>query len=74
MITRLTIPGATSVHAIRAIYTALTIVEGITALDLALGRATVTHDGRATEAALRDAIATAGYEVGEFVEERKRLV
>lgn len=71
--THLRISGMTSVHAIRAIQTALAMVDGLTHIDLSLGRATIEHDGRATEAALRDCIAVAGYEVTEVVEERRRL-
>ena len=73
VITTLTIGGMTSVHAVRAIETALTPVAGITRLDVALGRATIQHDGRATPEALREAIALAGYEVREVREERGRL-
>jgi copper chaperone CopZ len=71
--TRLTIGGMTSVHAVRAVETALTPVPGIVRLEITLGRATIEHDGRATPAALRDAIAAAGYEVREVREERGRL-
>jgi copper chaperone CopZ len=73
MTTRLRITGMTSVHAARAITTALTMVDGITRVDLTLGGATVEHDGRATPEALRTAIALAGCEVAELVEEPRRL-
>ncbi len=73
IVTRLTIAGMTSVHAVRAIETALTPVAGIARLDVSLGRATIEHDGRATPDALRDAIALAGYEVCELTEERGGL-
>ena len=63
----------TSVHAVRAVVTALTPVPGITALDVTLGGATVDHDGRATADALRAAIAAAGYEVTAAAEERRQL-
>lgn len=71
--TSLRIAGMTSVHAVRAVRTALAAVDGITALDVSLGRATVEHDGRATPPALRAAIEVAGYEVVEAVEERRGL-
>jgi copper chaperone CopZ len=74
MITTLTISGMRSVHATRAVFTALTAVDGITSADVQLGRAVIEHDGRATAEALRDAIAAAGYEVTEIKEERRRLV
>lgn len=71
--TRLTITGMRSVHSVHAIFTALTAVDGILRTDVALGRATIEHDGRATCAALVEAIAVAGYEVAECIEERRRL-
>jgi copper chaperone CopZ len=73
MRTRLRILGMTSQHSIRAVFTALTPVEGILAVDVALGSVEIEHDGRATVAALRDAIAVAGYEVDVVEEERRRL-
>jgi copper chaperone CopZ len=60
-------------HCIRAVFTALTPVEGIISADVVLGAVDVEHDGRATVEALRAAIAVAGYEVAEAVEERRRL-
>ncbi len=74
MITRLAIPGMMSTHCVTAVFTALTAVEGIARADVVIGRATIEHDGRATAHALRAAIAVAGYEVAEIVEERRRLV
>ena len=72
-ITRLTIRGMTSVHAARAIFTALAGVEGVELADVGRGIATVEHDGRATEAALRAAVALAGFDVTEIREERRVL-
>ena len=62
-----------SIHAIRAVYTALQSVEGIAHADVSRGGATIEHDGRATAERLRDAVASAGFEVAEIVEERRRL-
>ena len=67
-----TIRGMIAVHSVRAVFTALAGVEGIASADVELGRATIEHDGRATPERLREAIALAGYEVDEVVEERKR--
>lgn len=72
-IARLTIRGMSSVHASRAIFTSLAGVEGVTQADVGRGGAVVEHDGRASEAALRDAVALAGFEVLEFTEERRVL-
>jgi copper chaperone CopZ len=62
-----------SVHAVRAIYTALQSVEGITEANVSRHAAVIEHDGRATANLLRDAVASAGCEVLEVVEERRRL-
>jgi copper chaperone CopZ len=62
-----------SVHAVRAVYTALQGVEGIVRADVSRQGATIEHDGRATVEQLRHAVANAGYEVAEINEERRRL-
>jgi copper chaperone CopZ len=62
-----------SIHAVRAIYTALQGVEGILRADVSRSVATIEHDGRATADRLREAIAIAGYEISEIVEEKRRL-
>ena len=66
------IGGMHSVHSVRAVYTALAAVPGVTTAEVALGRASIDHDGRATVAALREAIALAGCELLETTEERQR--
>jgi copper chaperone CopZ len=66
------IGGMRSVHCARAVYTALAAVPGVTAAEVAVGRATIDHDGRATADDLRSAIAVAGYELLETTEERQR--
>jgi copper chaperone CopZ len=63
----------TSVHAVRAIYTALQGVEGIVQADVSRRGAIIEHDGRATTQRLRDAVRSAGYDVLEIVEEKRRL-
>ena len=73
MRTRLRILGMSTPHCIRAVFTALTSVEGIVSADVVLGSVEVEHDGRATADALREAIAVAGYEVAEVAEERRQL-
>jgi copper chaperone CopZ len=73
MRTRLRILGMSTPHCIRAVFTALTPVEGIVSADVVLGSVEVEHDGRATADALREAIAEAGYEVAEVAEERRQL-
>ena len=66
------IGGMRSVHAVRAVYTALAGVPGVTAAEVVLARATIDHDGRTTVDALREAIAIAGCELLETTEERQR--
>lgn len=73
VLTQLTIAGMRSVHSVRAIYTALTAVDGITHAEVRLGSADITHDGRATCAALSKAIELAGYQVESCEENRRRL-
>jgi copper chaperone CopZ len=63
----------TSVHASRAIFTALAGVDGIVLADVGQGSATVEHDGTVTAAALQEAVALAGYAVVEMREERRVL-
>jgi len=72
-VTTLTIAGMPAVHAVRAVFTALAAVDGITSADVELGRAVIEHDGRATDEALRDAIAVAGFEVTAVRTERGGL-
>jgi len=62
-----------SVHAVRAIYTALQGIEGIIQADVSRQGATIEHDGRATAELLREAVGAAGYDVIEIREERRRL-
>ena len=73
MRTRLRIVGMSTPHCIRAVFTALTPVEGIISAEVVLGAVEVEHDGRATGEALRKAIAVAGYEVAEVIELRRQL-
>ena len=70
--TTVRIAGMRSVHCVRAVFTALAGVEGITRADVTMGRAVVEHDGRATPERLRAAVALCGYEVEESTEERPR--
>jgi copper chaperone CopZ len=60
---QVTIEGMIAVHAKHAVFTALAAVDGITHCDVELGRAVLEHDGRATEVAIRAAVAAAGFEV-----------
>lgn len=59
----LTIAGMPAVHARHAVFLALGAVDGVRSAEVELGRAVVEHDGRATEAALRAAVAAVGFEL-----------
>ena len=72
--TTLTIAGMPAVYAARAVFTALASVEGIAHADVSLGRAVIEHDGRATPDKLRAAVALAGCEVTEVIEDRRRAL
>ena len=67
------IEGMSCQHCVRAVFTALTPVEGILSADVTIGSVVVEHDGRATIDVLRDAIAVAGYDAVVAEEERRRL-
>ena len=73
MITRVRVEGMTCQHCVRAVFTALTAVEGITRADVSIGTVEVEHDGRVTVAKLRDAIAVAGYSVRDGETNRRAL-
>ena len=73
MQTTVSIQGMSSAHAVRAVFTALAGVNGIDRADVSLGKAVIDHDGTVTVAAIRDAVAIAGYEIGEVAENRRIL-
>jgi copper chaperone len=73
MITRARIEGMTCQHCVRAVFTGLTAVEGITRAEVSIGAVEVEHDGRVTVEQLREAIAVAGYAVGGAETDRRRL-
>jgi len=60
-------------HCVRAVFTALTAVEGITQADVRIGSVEVEHDGRVTVDQLREAIAVAGYSIGSAETNRRAL-
>ncbi len=59
----LTISGMLAIHARHAVFTALSGVEGILRAEVEMGRAVVEHDGRVSEATLRESLAAAGCEL-----------
>ena len=73
MTTTVTVKGMSCVHCVRAVFTSLAGVEGIKRADVSIGRAVIEHDGSVTPEQIRDAIATAGYEVEGFTDDRRSL-
>jgi copper chaperone len=73
MITRIKIDGMSCQHCVRAVFTSLAAVEGITRADVNIGSAEVEHDGRASIEKLREAIGVAGYNVVDGQTNRRRL-
>ncbi len=73
MTTTVSISGMSCVHCVRAVFTALSGVEGIDRAEVAIGRAVIEHDGSVTPEQIRDAIAVAGYEVTDSKTDRRTL-
>ena len=73
-VTVATIGGMRTAHCVRAVFTALAGVPGVTRADVKVGRAEIEHDGRATRELLGDAITLAGYELLQTTEERQRTL
>lgn len=73
MQTTVLIQGMSSAHAVRAVFTALAGVGGIDRADVSLGKAVIEHDGTVTVAAIGEAVALAGFEIGDVSESRRIL-
>jgi copper chaperone len=73
MITTIKVEGMTCQHCVRAVFTALGAIEGISRAEVSIGAAAVEHDGRVTTEQLRDAIAVAGYSVSSGETNRRVL-
>ena len=57
----------------RAVFTSLSGVEGISRADVSIGRAVIEHDGSVSAEAVREAISIAGYEVVDVRDDRRTL-
>ncbi|MDB4876847.1 MAG: hypothetical protein JWM41_3293 [Gemmatimonadetes bacterium] len=73
MITRARVEGMTCQHCVRAVFTALAGVDGIARANVGIGAIEVEHDGSVTVERLREAVAVAGYVVGEAETNRRVL-
>ena len=72
-VTTAKIEGMSCAHCVRAVFTALSGVPGVSRADVCIGRAAIEHDGTVSPEALREAISIAGYEVTEFTDDRRTL-
>lgn len=73
MVTTATINGMSCAHCVRAVFTALSGVPGISRADVSIGKAVIDHDGTVSPEAIREAISIAGYDVADFRDDRRAL-
>jgi mercuric reductase len=73
MVTTVKIHGMSCSHCVRAVFTALGGVSGVSRADVSIGQAIVEHDGTVSADALSEAISIAGYEVSGFRDDRRSL-
>ena len=73
MLTTASISGMTCAHCVRAVFTSLAGVPGIKRADVTIGQAVIEHDGTVTPEKIRDAIAVAGYTVGDTRDDHRTL-
>jgi copper chaperone len=73
MVTTVKIHGMSCSHCVRAVFTALGGVAGVSRADVSIGQAIVEHDGTVSPEALSEAISIAGYEVALFRDDRRSL-
>ncbi len=73
MQTTATISGMTCAHCVRAVFTSLAGVEGISRADVSIGKAVIEHDGTVAPEDIRAAIALAGYDVTKIKIDRPTL-
>lgn len=73
MVTTAKIDGMSCAHCVRAVFTALGGVKGVSRADVSIGQAIIEHDGSVTQEAIREAISIAGYEVADFRDDRRTL-
>jgi copper chaperone len=73
MVTTVRINGMSCSHCVRAVFTALGGVAGISRADVSVGQAVIEHDGSVSNEAIREAISIAGYDVADFRDDRRAL-
>ena len=73
MTTTAIVTGMSCAHCVRAVFTALGGVPGVSRADVSIGRAIVEHDGTTSQDAIAQAISIAGYEVVSMSDDRRAL-
>ena len=73
MRTTVSVSGMTCAHCVRAVFTSLAGVPGIERAEVTIGRAVIEHDGTVAAEQIRDAVALAGYTVGDTRDDRRTL-
>ena len=73
MVTTAKIDGMSCAHCVRAVFTALGGLKGVSRADVSIGQAIIEHDGSVSNEAIREAISIAGYEVADFRDDRRTL-
>ena len=73
MITTAIIQGMSCNHCVRAVFTALSGVPGISRADVSIGQAVIEHDGSVKPESIREAISIAWYYVAKFRDDRRSL-
>ena len=73
MTTTAIVSGMTCSHCVRAVFTALGGVPGVSRADVSIGRAVIEHDGTVSQDAIAEAISIAGYEVVSTSDDRRAL-
>ncbi|MDQ3082159.1 MAG: heavy-metal-associated domain-containing protein [Gemmatimonadota bacterium] len=73
MVTTVKIKGMSCAHCVRAVFTGLGGVPGVTGADVSIGQAVIQHDGTVSPSSIREAISIAGYEVVDIHDDRRTL-
>ncbi len=73
MVTTVKIKGMSCAHCVRAVFTALGGVAGVTSADVSIGQAVIHHDGSVSPGSIREAISIAGYELVDSRDDRRTL-
>ncbi|MBA3343017.1 MAG: heavy-metal-associated domain-containing protein [Gemmatimonadaceae bacterium] len=71
--TTIAIAGMSCAHCVRAVFTALGGVPGVSRADVSIGKAVIEHDGTVSPEAISEAISIAGYEVADQRDDRRTL-